>query len=207
VGCALHERAAIRAPSNSGPSGQPEEDRGQQYQGSTGDSPCRASTQHSVLESVSEHRFSTQGGVQEYIAVLEKVSEARRRDIITLKSDSRRAHVDIDRLRKQASAAPVHGELFCAKESSVLPGKVRAIVEDNRVLKEKAKKFRDRCSHWKEVSSRLTSENARLQKHLAECKKDLQNCSIAPEEFNTLRVRLACLRGSAAAHEAQAVVM
>lgn len=129
------------------------------------------------------------GSVQDYITVLEDLSEARRREVLALKADSHRSNAELKRLRRKSAEPPPHGEIFCAKETSVLPAKMRAIIEDNRVLKEKARKFRERCTHAQEECSKLSAQNAELQQALREARRQLRDCDVDPDEFAALKVR------------------
>lgn len=121
--------------------------------------------------------------------MLEQISEARRKEILALKAEVRRSCVDLSQLRHQLATPPLHGEVFCAKESSVLPPKMRAIVEDNRVLKERARKFRERYTDANEKVSKLSAEAAELRQQLRECQRQLAECDVQPADFAALKVQ------------------
>jgi hypothetical protein len=134
---------------------------------------------------------------QDYIQVLEHVSEARRREVLALKAAKRRLEVEAGRAREAAARAPAHGALFCGRESSTLPAKLRAIVEDNRVLKEKARKFRERCAASAEAVERLQREKGELVKDLQAARADLKRCTMSADEVRALEVRVRCTCRSA----------
>jgi hypothetical protein len=128
--------------------------------------------------------------VQDYIRVLEHISEARRREVLTLKADKRRAEVHAAKVQQAAAHGPAHGDLFCARETSTLPCKLRAIVEDNRVLKEKARKFRQRASEAGKELDAARTDKAELARQLQECRLDLQHCSQPADDIRALEVRV-----------------
>ena len=127
--------------------------------------------------------------LQEYIGVLEHISEARRREVLSLKADMRRSESESRRLYQSVREGPAHGDLFCGKESSVLPSKLRAIVEDNRVLKEKARKFRERWTRGHEELAQAQKQSAHMRTELTLLKADLRRCTISPDEVQALKVR------------------
>ena len=111
----------------------------------------------------------------------------RRREILSLKAEQRRS----SSRTRQASpdgAAQHFGELFCGKEASILPSKLRAIVEDNRVLKEKARKMRARSCQSAATASAWQHEVSQLKQQLAESKQALARATMDPDDVRLLQV-------------------
>lgn len=83
---------------------------------------------------------------------------------------------------------PKYGELFVGPESSDLPPKLRAIIEDNRFLKEKVHKYKARCTEASSGQTELTHTVAALRTEINELKKQLNLSSVSPSEIAALKV-------------------
>lgn len=127
--------------------------------------------------------------LQNYTETLEQLAAEQRRELTRLRSEARQAEADrTKRVRQSDHPAPV-GELFCSLGTAGLPSKLRAIVEDNRVLKERARRLRERCAHWQAEVSQEQAARVAAEQRAAQLERDLVACSTTPAEAITLRVR------------------
>jgi hypothetical protein len=132
--------------------------------------------------------FKLLPSVQQYVKALEQLVDAQRKEILEHKAEQRRAAAERRKLERQSASPPPFGSSFCGMESSGLPNKLRAIVEDNRVLKEKAKKLRQRCMHWEAECGRLREGHEHAEQQSARFKQQLRECSITADEVAALKV-------------------
>ena len=85
---------------------------------------------------------------------------------------------------------PRYGDLFAAPEVSDLPLKLRAIIEDNCVLKEKTRKYRAQCHQAAAERDAALKELGPLAAKKRELEQKLSSCSVSSDEIQAYRVRI-----------------
>lgn len=120
--------------------------------------------------------------------MLEHHMNERRLEMIALSNEKRKLELMLLKQRRQSQEQSKFGDLFNGRESLDLPAKMRAIVEDNRFLKEKSRKIKTECVHWHRVSSELRAQNQLMQTQLKQAQQHLARCSITVEEVEQLQV-------------------
>lgn len=131
--------------------------------------------------------------VQEYVLSLERISESRRQDIIALSAAQR----DLERQLRRQSPGPApgprhsrHQDTLDLATSADLPAKLRAIVEDNKVLKEKLKTSRARCVQHEKREAALRTDRDQLAQAAARLEGELRGCSVQPAQIQEIKVTL-----------------
>lgn len=127
--------------------------------------------------------------LQTYSVMLEQHLHDRKREMIALAAEKRQLELLLLKQKRMSQGQPKFGEIFNGKESLDMPSKMRAILEDNRALKEKSRKLKVDCGQWHSLSSELTAKNQLLHTQLREAKQKLARCSITVEEMDELQVR------------------
>eukprot|EP00892_Ulva_mutabilis_P008774 jgi/Ulvmu1/6269/UM028_0127.1 len=127
--------------------------------------------------------------LQTYATMLEHHLHDRRREMIVLAAEKRKLELTLKQ-RRNLQEQTKFGDLFDGKESLDLPAKMRAIVEDNRALKDRARRLKADCAHWHRVGSELSAQNQLMQAQMIHAKQQLAECSITVEEMEELREQL-----------------
>lgn len=110
--------------------------------------------------------------------------------MIALAAEKRQLEILLLKQRRHAQEQPKYGDLFNGKEYLDVPAKLRAIVEDNRALKDKSRRLKTECVHWHRRNSELSAQNQLMQTQVKQAKQQLAKCSITVEEVQQIQVCL-----------------
>lgn len=120
--------------------------------------------------------------------MLEHHLHDRKREMISLAAEKRNLELMLLKQQRTSQEQPKFGDLFIGKESLDIPAKMRAIVEDNRCLKDKSRKLKLECGRLHDITSDLSAKNQILQSRLREAKQRIAQCSITAGEMDELQV-------------------
>eukprot|EP00899_Mesostigma_viride_P020875 jgi/Mesvir1/2878/Mv13957-RA.1 len=126
-------------------------------------------TQQGMLRSV-----TLLNDLQAYIQSVESLAAQRKAEVELLlqeKKDNDRMHRLVDRSKS------VNLHVSSADENSP---QVRALVEDNKVMKDRVRKYKDRCRELERANGSLTSQNLKLADKVKELTRTLEECSRTP---------------------------
>eukprot|EP00798_Chlamydomonas_sp_ICE-L_P031451 gene31451-6632_t len=146
-----------------------------------------ASMSHSKTKSKSNHIATIKSlgmlhDLQDYISSVEALAGEHKRELERVKEEKK----DIEKaFYKVDSGEDKYLLDFNHSELSDMPPKLRAVFEENRVLKEKLKKYKGRNQ---ESENELTKRQNRilvLEDSVGMLKQQLQECSRTPEEVQT----------------------
>lgn len=122
--------------------------------------------------------------------MLEQRLHDRQREMVTLAAEKRQIELLYLKQKQNVQQQPRFGDLFNGKESLDIPTKMRAIVEDNRGMKEKCRKLKSESVQRRNLNSELNTQNQLIQAQLRETRQRLSQCDITPEEMDDIQVFL-----------------
>ncbi|KAL6763940.1 hypothetical protein V8C86DRAFT_2484466 [Haematococcus lacustris] len=120
--------------------------------------------------------------LQEYITGVEALTLEQRQQLERLKGERRDAERVLYRLEVQSDRGGALNDFFRASEVADLPPKLRAVFEENRLMKEKLRKYKARTMLLEQQVSQRNSQILVLEGTIVSLKQQLALCSRTPDD-------------------------